>query len=258
MCKKLVVLCMLLSLVSYAYAYAPNEVVYHPDYEDVTISTWEDSGSADGWAVYTSNGGVGTITPGVYSYGATQDSLYSLKVQSPASWWNEVMYIDLGVIDGKDAFLGNNTFSVDVSWLASEWVDAGTGWNAVPTIGLLVNPGTKTCGFENWWDGGGQTVPVGYWASAPEEPYAWTYYPNPDGTVTLSWNYQNMSAGRINSASTEYKLILKVVFSQFVEPGTFYLDNARLSGDGYIEYTPEPTTIALLGLGSLALLRRKK
>jgi len=244
MCKKLVVALMLLGVASYASAYMPNQVVTHDDTDSILLSSFE--GGMDGWFVYTANGGVGTATTGG-SYGATE-GFYSLKLSTPNSWWDEALALDIASIDGgKDAFFGNNTLSMDVSWKSSEWVDASTGWNYGPTIGLIVNPDKAWNNGQNplnWWKGPDESVPA--------------YSSGADGTVTLSWNYDSITGGSIDSTSTKILFDLVVVYSQFVEPTALYIDNVQLSGTGYVEKTPEPTTIALLGLGSLALLRRKK
>lgn len=266
MCKKLVVALMMLSLASYAYAYLPNEVVYHADFDDTVISSFETG--MDGWVVNTGPSNYSALNaalPGTFAYGAT-DGFYSLQVTTAASWWNEFMSIDLAAIEGgRDVFFGNNTLSLDVSWLQSEWTSQNlAGWGATPSIALLVNPGNTwfhgvwadgnpANGPLNWWNGGSIDVPAGYYDYGIGAPVI-----NPDGTVTLSWNYQDITGGAIKGDTATIKLIFEIVTATYVDPQLMYFDNVKLSGDGYVEYTPEPTTIALLGLGSLALLRRKK
>jgi len=168
MCKKLVVLLMMLSISSYALA----GTIVHDDTDSIVLSSFE--GGMDGWVVENAGN---TATLG-QSYGAT-DGFYSLKLSTPNSWWNEAMYIQVASIEGgKDAFFGNNTLSVDVSWKASEWVSANTGWCATPTIGLLVNPDTAWDHGQNpfnWWNAGSQTVPVGGFGSNPNDNWNWEY-----------------------------------------------------------------------------------
>jgi hypothetical protein len=252
MCKKLVVALMMLSLASYAYAFLPNEVVYHADFDDTMVSSFEEG--MDGWVVQNIGGNTAnSATPGVYSTGAT-DGFYSLKLTTPDAWWNEAMYIDLGAIEGgKDVVLGNNTLSIDMAWLGSDNTGASTsGWAQNPLIRLLVNPDLGWAG--NWWQSNPE---VGLNTGAFDYGIG-NWYTGIDGAQTVSWNYQDITAGKMNSNSAQYKFILEIVHVTGLPTTALYLDNVRFSGDGYVEYTPEPTTIALLGLGSLALLRRKK
>jgi len=231
---------MMLSLVSYASAIQ----IYNPDTEDVVVSTFENAGEMDGWIMNGSN----TATAGIPNPPGpvATDGYATLKVTTGSSWWNEAMYIDLGAI-GKEAVLGNNTFSVDVSMFAADWVmDPAVGWTTSPSIGLLINPDKGWSpdpgkpGYNiNWWDAGAINLS--------------------NGTSTLSWDYQTKTNGGMNGVdSTQFKFILKVVQWGYLAPTAFYLDKVKLSGDGYVETTPEPATMALLGLGSLALLRRKR
>jgi len=234
---------MMLGIASYAFA----DVINHDDYEDITMSSFETAapGGMDGWVM----NGTNTSTPGVYTTGVT-DGFKSLKLDTVNSWWNEVMYIDMGAIEGgKDVVLGNNTLSIDFAWLASDNTGPGQGWNQNPLIKLLVNPDLGWDG--NWWASGDLGIDTGYY------DYGVGQYQGVDGSATLSWNYQDISAGHINSNSTSYKFILEIV-KVTADVSALYLDNVRFSGDAYSEITPEPATMALLGLGSLALLRRKK
>jgi hypothetical protein len=140
---------------------------------------------------------------------------------------------------GIDAFKEHYGFAIDISIFQDEWtMDPTVGWTTSPTVQLLLNPGS------------GQ-----WWAVSPEfqlgEPAAKYGNPGADYTKTVTWNL-----GPLRDQIADYagvcKLILKMVDYGYLGNASFYVDNARLIG------TPEPTTIALLGLGTLAMLRRKK
>ena len=125
-------------------------------------------------------------------------------------------------------------------------------WGCPESIRLLVNPDLGW-GPDNWWQSPEQGIDTGSY----DYGGGTGFYLGNDGSATLSYNYQDITSGHMNSASSQYKFILEIV--HITIPGmVLYLDNVKFSGGGYVENTPEPTTIALLGLGSLALLRRKK
>jgi hypothetical protein len=246
MCKKLLVLCLVLGLSSVAYAV--------DDYEDVMLSSWEGDGNADGWEWLPWNSN--NIVTWSTTTGVT-DGSYSLAVdankpgtQSGNNWWYMPIlnYKFIGE-EARNAYFGNDTFSVDVATLMAEWiVNANAGWTFGTDIGLIMNAGDNS-GNSMW-----TTISQIWW-----DPSAADY------TNTLSWNYQaqkdQMLIWGLENDYTEgwVEFVLLARTPTFENPpdgvgdnGNYYLDNARLSG------TPEPTTIALLGLGSLALLRRKR
>jgi PEP-CTERM motif-containing protein len=74
----------------------------------------------------------------------------------------------------------------------------------------------------------------------------------PDGGVTTTITY-DYSAMTVNPASGWAQIRIGTNFAGGAAPadvGTLYLDNLRL--------TPEPATLALLGLGSLLAIRRRR
>jgi len=250
MCKKLLVLCLMLGLVSYTYAVNVGEVA-----DDVQISSWEGDGNLDAWEYLPWNSN--SIVTWSTTTGVT-DGSYSLAVdanrpgtQTGNNWWYMPIlnYKFIGA-DARAAYFGNDTFSVDVATLMAEWiVNTNAGWVFGTDIGLIMNAGDNS-GHSMW-----TTISQIQWNPAAA-----------DYSSTLSWNYQAQKNliicwdTLVNDDSEGWvEFVLLARTPTFENPpdgvgdnGNYYFDNAWLTG------VPEPTTIALLGLGSLALLRRKR
>jgi hypothetical protein len=190
-------------------------------------------GSVGGWAAgWDDSPSISLSTTGVTS-GAESLSV----VYANASGWgwvlkNENLYGD------RNAFYTNQYLAADVTWVASEWDDPmGDAWGQVQYIALNSNPG--------WWQTGAIDT------ANPSYPGSWD--PRSWGEVhtrTLKWDISGY-----NWAGVEGAWWLQLIFAKNdggtgYTSGGFYIDNIRL--------IPEPATIAMLGLGGLALIRRKK
>jgi len=199
-----------------------------PSYGGV-IGDWEDSN--DGW-VDPGPAGWGNAG-GVLTYGESQGvtlNAYSGKITDTPGWhWNMLNATwNAGTLLTSADFQANNEFSIDVTRLAADWV--GSGWSNL-VVAVQANYGgiqydKQFDDFGTWWDGSAdltETITVDYSIDVKQE-----------GLGLPDW--------------------VQICFGQnsggFDPGGSYYVDNAQL--------IPEPTTIALLGLGSLALLRRRK
>jgi hypothetical protein len=282
MCKKLVSLVLVLALSPLAYA---EECFVISDWEDDTLQGWTNGhnmpgGYRSGYPMWATDGiptASGVLTPSNITPHATTDcqspqggtpgNLYSMTVQVPETWWDEAAVIDLtGVEGGVDAFFDNDTLRIVVSLKAADWpgIDA-SAWSR-PGLTLAICAQTN----DSRWDIDSVNYPgMGWWGS--DDMPTWktsAWLPSwGDYTMTFSFYYGDIITKNCKSpdylldvrdkiaANPSYLALIVIphwgeTFSGTAVGGTYEFDEATL--------VPEPATMALLGLGGLILIRRKR
>lgn len=195
-------------------------------YAAVVIGDWENMPtSGDGWIDW--GGGEVPIEtlPAQYQPGAIGVTLGSQSLKLIKNGWAQTLAIKLQDHGYVDDFLANTKIEFD--WAAPNLNDDG-GWNKIENV---------TLNAPNW---GWQALPnstfmLGFWAGS--------------GTLSMHVAIDYSAALPIIGPTPSHVELILTTNNDSVH-NEAYFDNFQL--------TPEPTTIALLGLGSLALLRRKR
>jgi hypothetical protein len=228
MCKKSIYFCLVLTLTMASAAYAGLPLV---------IGDWE-NGSTDGWE---------NVTP--VDHNQVDPPWPTLGTGSgqinPPPGWSNAVKLDLKGLGYTAEFSAAIDIHMDVKMVASEWADwfAAGGWvNAVDAIIMnSENGGWVQYDTPSWWPNTGPK---------PAPP---PYYHDWDGTAdeVFHYDWEFDALGVDPGGWCEIFIATNYDGAPEETPyGSFYIDNVVL--------TPEPTTIALLGLGGLSLLRRKR
>jgi hypothetical protein len=221
MSRKLITICISLFLASTSFAAAVD-----------VIGSWESMPtSGDGWVSWSDSQAAIETLPAKYQAGTVGATLGSQSVHLITTGWSQTLAIKLQNIGMMDEFMSHDTFSIDVSVAAS-----GGAYTAGYTQIAAVAMNAPGPGFKDVVSGN----PINYywWSTSPQR------------TTTLNV-YYSAFRGQITNPNSYIEIILATNTGGGAPPD-IYFDNARLSG------VPEPATIAMLSLGGLALIRRKR
>jgi hypothetical protein len=190
----------------------------------VVIGNWETTAS-DGWTIT----GSPTFTPHVTPGHTLGDYAASIKPASGSYAWVLVgATYNAGSLYTAADWMANNTLTFDVTRLTSEWTATSNQYSRmhVAMTTNLVGQTTIT-----------PSAGVVYWTGLNSN------------VMTATVDYSAYKAAQSGTPSW-IKIILGTQASGWSTMGNYYIDNVRL--------TPEPATMALFGLGGLALLRRRR
>lgn len=225
---------------------------------DTTIGSWQTS-SSDGWINSLSGGTSITdtaISPGIYSFVGGAVSGYSQSLQINQGGYGSTLAIKLQDNGYVDDFLDNRLLSFTFSVPSAAASGSTAGYSQVYALTLNASGfGYNNIGSADTWPNTTATGDTGN-NSAGGQPNFYFYSGAPARTETVTIDYSSLLPAITATPTNGYIELMFTFNNGGGAPANFFLNNVTLSGGPAA--APEPSALALVGVGVVGLLAARR